>query len=113
MNACSWFDAVREGGDPPHPNPLPLSTGGEGTRNMLYLSGTTAPQNLEQLTQSLTAGLREFIQAPGDKPLVDLRGSYPGLDQLSIDLTGCRVDPNRRPPRPQPSGRPSPGITAQ
>lgn len=76
---------------------------------MFYLP--TEPTDIESFTASLTAGLREVLDVPANHELVDARGNYPALDQLAIDLTGCRVDPARRPPRPRPAGTPSPGVT--
>src|SRR4051812_50216008 len=80
---------------------------------VLYLSASSEPRNVEEFVRAIEGGLREVLQVPADKHPVDVRGNYPGLDQLAVDVTGCRADAERRVARPRPSRAPPPGATVE
>ena len=67
---------------------------------MLYLSGSAEPSSIDELINAIEAGLRQAVTfAPGAK-IIQARGEYPALEELTFDLSGGRVDPSRLPPKP-------------
>ena len=79
---------------------------------MFPLAGKSFPQSSDELVAAIRGKLEEVFKLPKGAGAVKAAGDdYPELKKLTIDLDGASVDAKEPPPKPQPTGKRSEGIT--
>ena len=79
---------------------------------MFPLAGKAYPKSVEELSNALVTAMEQMLRFPQRSRVVVVSGgAYPALDRVKIDLTDAMVVTETLPPRPEPAGESSPGIT--